>query len=44
MITDLKKENFDLKLRLYYLEDMMTKEVYREVDIYAFFFLPIYKI
>ncbi|KAG2232428.1 hypothetical protein INT48_005731 [Thamnidium elegans] len=30
MITDLKKENFDLKLRLYYLEDMMTKEVYQE--------------
>lgn len=27
MITDLKKENFDLKLRLYHLEDMMTKDV-----------------
>lgn len=30
MITDLKKENFDLKLRLYHLEDLMTKEL----DIY----------
>jgi hypothetical protein len=27
MIADLKKENFDLKLRLYHLEDMMTKDV-----------------
>lgn len=27
MITDLKKENFDLKLRLYHLQDMMTKDV-----------------
>lgn len=26
MITDLKKENFDLKLRLFHLEEMMTKE------------------
>lgn len=30
MIADLKKENFDLKLRLYHLEDLMTKEL----DIY----------
>jgi hypothetical protein len=27
MITDLKKENFDLKLRLYHLEDLMTKDL-----------------
>ncbi|GAA5816889.1 hypothetical protein MFLAVUS_010424 [Mucor flavus] len=38
MITDLKKENFDLKLRLYYLEDMMTKEVYQEVCTSRFWF------
>lgn len=30
MITDLKKENFDLKLRLYHLEDLITKDV----DVY----------
>lgn len=30
MIADLKKENFDLKLRLYHLEDLMTKDL----DIY----------
>ncbi|GAA5805102.1 glycosylphosphatidylinositol anchor biosynthesis [Helicostylum pulchrum] len=38
MITDLKKENFDLKLRLYYLEDMMTKEVHKEVCTSRFWF------
>jgi hypothetical protein len=27
MITDLKKENFDLKLRLYHIEDMLTKDL-----------------
>ncbi|EPB88591.1 hypothetical protein HMPREF1544_04584 [Mucor circinelloides 1006PhL] len=27
LITDLKKENFDLKLRLYHLEDIMTKDL-----------------
>ncbi|GAN05224.1 hypothetical protein MAM1_0085c04693 [Mucor ambiguus] len=27
LITDLKKENFDLKLRLYHLEDMMSKDL-----------------
>ncbi|KAG2190243.1 hypothetical protein INT46_006210 [Mucor plumbeus] len=27
LIADLKKENFDLKLRLYHLEDIMTKDL-----------------
>ncbi|KAI8329105.1 hypothetical protein BD560DRAFT_66177, partial [Blakeslea trispora] len=27
MITDLKKENFDLKLRLYHLENLVSKDI-----------------